>query len=128
MARQKVTQDVEKLIQNQESFERRVTEMDSVYSMLMTEQKKLKEKKKQLDQIVNEHLNLPAMRQEITAIRAENEQLKKEVRNAVDQEVKHMFATKYKNADQLYDYPRQIDENCFKKKPQLGQADLDTVE
>ena len=46
MARQKVTQDVEKLIQNQESFERRVTEMDSVYSMLMTEQKKLKEKKK----------------------------------------------------------------------------------
>ena len=73
MARQKVTQDVEKLIQNQESFERRVTEMDSVYSMLMTEQKKLKEKKKQLDQIVNEHLNLPAMRQEITAIRAENE-------------------------------------------------------
>ena len=37
MARQKVTQDVEKLIQNQESFERRVTEMDSVYSMLMTE-------------------------------------------------------------------------------------------
>ena len=99
MARQKVTQDVEKLIQNQESFERRVTGMDSVYSMLMTEQKKLKEKKKQLDQIVNEHLNLPAMRQEITAIRAENEQLKKEVRNAVDQEVKHMFATKYKNAD-----------------------------
>ena len=36
-ARVKVTQDVEKLIQNQESFERRVAEMDSVYAMLMSE-------------------------------------------------------------------------------------------
>ena len=37
LARVKVTQDVEKLIQNQESFERRVAEMDSVYAMLMSE-------------------------------------------------------------------------------------------
>ena len=94
--------------------------MDSVYTMLMTEQKKLKDKKKQLDSIVNEHLNLPAMRQEIAAIKAENDHLRNEVRNAVDQEVRHMFATKYKNADQLYDYPRQIDDNCFKKKPTLS--------
>ena len=38
------------------------------------------------------------MRQEIAAIKAENDHLRKEVRNAVDQEVRHMFATKYKNA------------------------------
>lgn len=36
--------------------------MDSVYAMLMAEQKKLKEKKKQLDLIVSQQVNLPAMR------------------------------------------------------------------
>ena len=36
-ARAKVNADVEKLIQNQESFERRVAEMDQVYAMLMNE-------------------------------------------------------------------------------------------
>jgi hypothetical protein len=40
-ARQKVTSDVEKLIKNQETFEKRVTEMDQVYQMLTNEQKKL---------------------------------------------------------------------------------------
>jgi Spy/CpxP family protein refolding chaperone len=40
-ARQKVTSDVEKLIKNQETFEKRVSEMDQVYQMLTTEQKKL---------------------------------------------------------------------------------------
>ena len=80
--------------------------MDSVYTMLMAEQKKLKEKKKQLDSIVSQHLNLPVMRQELQAIRAENEQLKKEVRNSIETEVKNMFQTKYKNIDKLYDYPR----------------------
>lgn len=47
--RAKVNQDVEKLIQNQESFERRVQEMDSVYAMLMAEQKKLREKRHHYD-------------------------------------------------------------------------------
>ena len=37
LARSKVNADVEKLIQNQESFERRVAEMDQVYAMLMNE-------------------------------------------------------------------------------------------
>lgn len=49
LARSKVNADVEKLIQNQESFERRVAEMDQVYAMLMTEQKRLKERKANLD-------------------------------------------------------------------------------
>ena len=44
-ARQKVTSDVEKLIKNQETFEKRVSEMDSVYKMLTIEQKKLRDKK-----------------------------------------------------------------------------------
>ena len=37
LARAKVNADVEKLIQNQESFERRVSEMDQVYAMLIKE-------------------------------------------------------------------------------------------
>ena len=104
--------------------------MDSVYAMLMAEQKKLKEKKKQLDLIVSQQVNLPAMRQELCAIRAENEQLKKEVRCAVETEVKNMFQTKYKNVDKLYDYPRQIDANCFKKEERsdLGEVELKTIE
>ena len=104
--------------------------MDSVYAMLMSEQKKLKEKKAQLDIIINQQGNLPAMRQELSAIRAENELLKKEVRNAVETEVKNMFQTKYNNIDKLYDYPRQIDSACFKKQEtsSLGEVELKTRE
>lgn len=46
------------------------------------------------------------MRQELATIRAENDMLRKEVRNAVETEVKNIFQTKYKNIDKLYDYPR----------------------
>jgi hypothetical protein len=38
-ARKKVTSDVEKLIRNQEGFEKKVREMDQVYSMLQNNQK-----------------------------------------------------------------------------------------
>ena len=51
LARGKVNADVEKLIANQESFERRVAEMDQVYAMLMAEQKRLKDRKAHMDNL-----------------------------------------------------------------------------
>ena len=84
MARAKVNQDVEKLIQNQESFERRVAEMDSVYAMLMTEQKRLKDRKLHLD---NLQTALPRLAQELTEIRKQNDRLRFEVSGAVEDEV-----------------------------------------
>ena len=44
-ARLKVNADCEKLISNQASFERRVSEMDQVYALLNQEQSRVKERK-----------------------------------------------------------------------------------
>ena len=49
-ARLKVNADCAKLINNQESFERRVSEMDQVYSLLTKEQNRLKERKQKMEQ------------------------------------------------------------------------------
>jgi hypothetical protein len=54
MARQKVTTDVEKLIRNQETFEKRVSEMDQVYRLLNSEQRKLKDRKHAFNEMVRE--------------------------------------------------------------------------
>ena len=48
-ARIKVNADCEKLINNQESFERRVAEMDQVYALLNKEQSRLRERKQNVE-------------------------------------------------------------------------------
>ena len=68
-ARKKVTQDVEKLIRNQETFEKRVTEMDSVYQMLTTEQQKLKQKKAHFATLVNDSRPLQTLQSELANLR-----------------------------------------------------------
>ena len=59
--------------------------MDQVYAMLMTEQKRLKERKAHLDTL---QTALPTLSRELTEIRKENDRLRYEVSIAVEDEVR----------------------------------------
>ena len=61
-----------------------MAEMDQVYAMLMTEQKRLKERKLHLDTL---RASLPRLTQELAEIRRENDRLRHEVSMAVEDEV-----------------------------------------
>ena len=62
--------------------------MDQVYAMLMSEQKRLKERKAAMDHLQG---SLPALTKELAAIRSENERLRYEVSVAVEEEVIRVF-------------------------------------
>ena len=62
--------------------------MDQVYAMLMAEQKRLKERKVNLDTLQS---SLPKLTQELSEIRRENDKLRYEVSIAVEEEVLKMF-------------------------------------
>ena len=121
-ARIKVTQDVEKLIQNQESFERRVAEMDSVYAMLMSEQKKLKEKKRNIDLVFGKTQQscLPSLKYELGQIKEENQKLRNQVTSAIEEEVRRLVSQNQgslvtQRRKSNVDMPRQMDDKFTHK-------------
>ena len=73
-ARIKVNADCAKLINNQESFERRVAEMDQVYALLNKEQSRQKERKQSLDHYTQ--TAIPQLLNNLQSIRKENDELK----------------------------------------------------
>eukprot|EP00347_Sterkiella_histriomuscorum_P021666 403333186 len=108
--KQKLQSDVEKLIKNQESFEVKVKEMDDVYSMLIKEKQKLNEQKAKMDQIFgNQKINLDSYKEELKNIKEQASEFKKQIRRAVEKEVKDTIYRKYRDKDYIYDYPLQAE-------------------
>ena len=101
--------------------------MDSVYSMLINEQKKVKEKKQIFNKLVKEQASdadgtLHKLKAELSMLRDAYNRLRQDVRYAVEGEVKQMFQTKYSNLDKLYsDVPRQIDTQMERKMKEADQ-------
>jgi len=63
--------------------------MDQVYSMLTSEQKRLTEKRKLLATL--QDTKLPSLVAEFTKLKEAHQELRRQVKGAVDQEVKQLF-------------------------------------
>ena len=83
--------------------------MDEVYALLVTEKSKIQEQKDQLEKILkNKCDDLKLYQTDLKSIQESLSQMKKEVRRAVENEVKSVINKKYSNRDMVYDYPLQM--------------------
>ncbi|CDW82867.1 UNKNOWN [Stylonychia lemnae] len=125
----KLQQDVEKLIQNQESFELRVKEMDDVFGLLMKEKERLKLKKQEIDQLLSQRQDtLTAYKKELQELRDNSKELKVEIRRVVEKEVKETIYRKYRDRDYIFDYPCQINADSNNRSKQDKGEQLPSAE
>lgn len=114
--------------------------MDTVYRMLNGEQKKLKERKARLNQVVLEAGDgktgtLGALKTELANLREAYAKLKADVRSAVESELKTALQGQLKQAE-LYNLPRQmapqpdrrLEESLKKKEKELADREKELYE
>lgn len=89
--------------------------------MLMSEQKRLKERKAHLE---NLQTSLPRLTAELAAIKRENERLRSEVSNAVEDEVHRAIERQYQTSTRG-GQPLQINRNSATSRRQSDLASLD---
>lgn len=89
--------------------------MDEVFAMLLKEKERLKERKKRLTTLLASKFDeLKYYQSELLVVKDNISHMKKEVRRAVEKEVKDIINKKYVNRDRVYDYPCQMNSNPSK--------------